>query len=326
MKFQITWPKTWKTNTNIQRLKWKRFNKNKGHCHGLSMIAPLWRPANKIHLLEAPCPRSAIHPRMGWTPEFGQKESPQKALHSPTCKTKGPKERTKWTIQGFFQVRFCSFSGCLLVLAANKLPKCNLQILIWLLQKWWSPTMSQIFPLLLSLTKVQLLGWSKLQIKSGITCHGLLTDWKTWANLCHLQWWMCCWQIVCVCTSNAIWIRTRKHYSHINPTALKLVVESWSHFWTTLAPERDRKDHSKRWIRESNSIWNLELTFIQFKFIQILLHPFSSERQPRTGLLKKTKIAKHKPQLMASNFVPNELEVWEWQLGGEPQFWARDLE
>ena len=110
MKFQITWPKTWKTNRNIQSLKWKRFHKNKGHCHGLSMIAPLWRPANKIHLLEAPCPRSAIHPRMGWTPEFGQKESPQKALHSPTCKTKGPKERTKWKIQGFFQVSFVFFS------------------------------------------------------------------------------------------------------------------------------------------------------------------------------------------------------------------------
>lgn len=117
LKFQITWPKTWKTNTNIQSLKWKRFNKNKGHCHGLSMIAPLWRPANKIHLLEAPCPRSAIDPRMGWTPEFGQKESPQKALHSPTCKTR-TKQKDQRNAQsensGFCQVRFCSSSGCLL--------------------------------------------------------------------------------------------------------------------------------------------------------------------------------------------------------------------
>ena len=251
-----------------------------------------------LHHCDAPRTRyifSKLHvPGVQSIPAWaGHQNSVKKNLRRKLSTVQPAKQKDQRNAQSensvFFQVRFCSFSGCLLVLAANGSPKCNLKILIWLLQKWWSPIMSQIFPLLLSVTEVQLLGWSKLQIKSGITCHGLLTDWKTWANVCHLQWWMCCWQIVCVCTSNAIWIRTRKHYSHINPTALKLVVESWSHFWTALAPERDRKDHSKKWIRESNSIWNLELTFIQFKFIQILLHPFSSERQPRTGLLKKQK-------------------------------------
>ena len=167
---------------------------------------------------------------------------------------------------------------------------------------------------------MQLLGRSKLQIKRGITCHRLLTGWKNMGKPIPSS-------VVdvllanCVRTSTAIWIRTRKHYSH---TPCRVIISFWSGHAGARKAWKGPNERMNSWDQ-----FNLQ-SVVNCHSIQILLHPFSRDNRVRGSWWKKSEQqTTNLNWLEQGTLCPTNLRFDSGGLEENLSFgmlWARDLE